>query len=57
MHVGGGYFLKEDIGLFDASFFNFSTEVAESMDPQIRLQLECTFEALENGECPLTFET
>ena len=28
MNVQGGYFLKEDIALFDASFFNFTSEVA-----------------------------
>lgn len=48
-NVLGAHFLKEDISLFDASFFNFSTEVASSMDPQFRLQLESTFEALENA--------
>jgi acyl transferase domain-containing protein len=47
-HVEGGHFL-EDISIFDASFFNLSTEVANAMDPQIRMQLESTFEALENA--------
>jgi hypothetical protein len=27
-NVIGGHFLKEDIGLFDASFFNLSSETA-----------------------------
>lgn len=27
-HIRGGYFLDEDVGLFDPSFFNFSAEVA-----------------------------
>ncbi|KAF4537771.1 Reducing type I polyketide synthase [Lasiodiplodia theobromae] len=49
MNVKGAHFLEEDIGLFDASFFNLTSEVASSMDPQLRLQLECTFEALENA--------
>ena len=52
-NVTGGHFLQEDVSLFDASFFNLSTEVASSMDPQLRLQLESTFEALENAGIPL----
>lgn len=28
MHVKGGHFLEEDIGLFDAPFFNYSAETA-----------------------------
>ncbi|KAK6076193.1 beta-ketoacyl synthase domain-containing protein [Seiridium cupressi] len=30
MNVKGGYFLEEDIGLFDTTFFGFSTETAAS---------------------------
>lgn len=52
-HVRGAHFMTEDIGLFDASFFNFSVEVAATMDPQIRLQLESAFEALENAGIPI----
>ncbi|EEH17875.1 hypothetical protein PABG_00438 [Paracoccidioides brasiliensis Pb03] len=48
-NFNGGYFLKEDIGLFDAPFFNLTKHEAESIDPQQRLMLECTYEALENG--------
>ncbi|QDS78194.1 putative PKS-like protein biosynthetic cluster [Venturia effusa] len=44
----GGHFINEDIVKFDATFFNFSHEVASIMDPQIRLQLESVFEATEN---------
>ncbi|KAK4210832.1 putative polyketide synthase [Rhypophila decipiens] len=47
--VKGAHFIKQDVGLFDASFFNFSVEVAATMDPQIRLQLESAFEAFENA--------
>ena len=28
MHVKGAHFLDEDVGLFDAAFFNFSAETA-----------------------------
>lgn len=28
MHVKGAHFLEEDVGLFDAAFFNYSAEVA-----------------------------
>ncbi|KAK3938873.1 hypothetical protein QBC46DRAFT_291686 [Diplogelasinospora grovesii] len=52
-HIKGGYFLEEDVGLFDLSFFNFTADVAAAMDPQIRLQLELTFEALESAGIPL----
>lgn len=48
----GGYFLKDDITKFDASFFNLSTKEAIAMDPQQRLLLECTFEAFESAGIP-----
>lgn len=48
-NVNGGHFLKEDIGLFDAHFFGLSAEAAATLDPQFRLQLESTYEALESA--------
>ncbi|KAF1829172.1 reducing type I polyketide synthase [Decorospora gaudefroyi] len=54
MSMKGGFFLREDPGAFDTSFFNLSAEVAAAMDPQIRIQLEIVFEALESAGIPLS---
>ncbi|KAI1774978.1 putative FSP1 [Hypoxylon cercidicola] len=51
--VRGGHFIEEDLGLFDAAFFNYSAETASTLDPQFRLQLESVYEALENAGLPL----
>ncbi|KAJ5185393.1 Acyl transferase/acyl hydrolase/lysophospholipase [Penicillium cf. griseofulvum] len=48
----GAHFLKEDIALFDAPFFNITLQEARSMDPQQRIFLECVYEALENAGIP-----
>ncbi|KAG0155247.1 hypothetical protein PDIDSM_821 [Penicillium digitatum] len=48
----GAHFLKEDIALFDAPFFNITLQEAQSMDPQQRIFLECVYEALENAGIP-----
>lgn len=39
----------ESIEYFDADFFGFTPREAESTDPQHRLFLECSWEALENA--------
>lgn len=39
--------MLEDIELFDASFFGFSSKEAEFTDPQHRIFLECAWEAIE----------
>ncbi|KKY20096.1 putative polyketide synthase [Phaeomoniella chlamydospora] len=51
----GGYFLQEDLGRFDAPFFNLTAQEAISMDPQQRLLLECSFEAFESAGIPKEF--
>lgn len=49
-HALGGHFLSDDIGLFDAGFFNLSADAASAMDPQLRILLESVHEAFENGK-------
>jgi acyl transferase domain-containing protein/acyl carrier protein len=41
--------ILEDIELFDASFFGFNPREAELMNPQQRIFLECSWQALENA--------
>lgn len=41
--------IVKDIDLFDASFFGFTPRETEVMDPQQRLFLECSWEALEEA--------
>ncbi|MDJ1183277.1 type I polyketide synthase [Roseofilum casamattae] len=38
-----------DIDLFDAKFFNYSPREAQEIDPQQRLFLECSWEAIESA--------
>jgi hypothetical protein len=45
-----GYFLDQELSLFDNEFFRISGKEAEAMDPQQRLLLEVVYEALENGK-------
>jgi acyl transferase domain-containing protein len=49
-----GYFLRDDISAFDARFFQIPPRDANGMDPQQRLILEITYEALENAGIPLS---
>src|SRR4029079_2403033 len=37
----------DDVEMFDAGFFGFNPREAETMDPQLRLFLECAWTALE----------
>ena len=51
---GGHYMNHQDIDAFDAPFFSITPNEAKAMDPQQRMALECTFEAMENGEWIVT---
>lgn len=48
-----GYFIEEDLGSFDQSFFGVSSEEIEAMDPQQRKLLEVSYECLESAGIPL----
>ncbi|MEO0434836.1 MAG: beta-ketoacyl synthase N-terminal-like domain-containing protein [Cyanobacteria bacterium J06656_5] len=48
--------ILDDIGFFDASFFDYSPREASLLDPQQRLFLECAWESLEDaGYDPHTY--
>ncbi len=49
MYVKQGGFLQRSIHDFDYSFFHISPREAERLDPQQKLLLEVTWEALEDG--------
>ena len=45
----GGHFVTQNLVAFDADFFNISPMEANAMDPQQRILLETTYEALDNS--------
>ncbi|KAI2603712.1 hypothetical protein GGR54DRAFT_644565 [Hypoxylon sp. NC1633] len=44
-----GHFLQDDVGAFDAPFFKITAQEAHAMDPQQRMTLELSYEALESA--------
>lgn len=48
-----GYFMDQDISHYDSRFFGFSSAEANLTDPQQRILLETTYEALENAGIPM----
>lgn len=55
INVRKAHFMEQDVSEFDAPFFSITPAEANAMDPQHRMMLECTYEALENGERSPTF--
>lgn len=53
MNHKGGHFIDQTIAAFDASFFGISSVEAEALDPQHRVVLEVSWEAIENAGIPL----
>ncbi|KAJ2993259.1 hypothetical protein NUW58_g1893 [Xylaria curta] len=53
LYAGGGYFIKDDPGVFDAPFFSVTAAEAASMDPMQRWTLEASYRAFENAGIPL----
>lgn len=49
VNVSRGSYLRRDVGLFDAPFFEITKGEATAMDPQQRLLLESVHTALENA--------
>ena len=52
-HHVGGHFISGDLRDFDHAFFRLSSQQADAMDPQQRILLEMSYEALENAGWPL----
>ncbi|KAF2464412.1 uncharacterized protein BDR25DRAFT_381212 [Lindgomyces ingoldianus] len=53
-NVEYGHWFQQDVYEFDAPFFNISAPEAAALDPQQRMLLECSYEALENAGIPMS---
>jgi acyl transferase domain-containing protein len=49
----GGFFLEQDVSVFDAKFFGIPDAEAAAIDPQQRMLLEVSYEALESAGLPI----
>nr|WHN38866.1 polyketide synthase 5 [Elsinoe perseae] len=49
INVRKAHFMNRDVSAFDAPFFTLPIAEAKAMDPQQRMALECTYEAMENA--------
>lgn len=56
INIRGAHFMESDVSAFDAPFFSMTPNEAKAMDPQQRMALECTYEALENGMAKKYYE-
>ncbi|KAK0633153.1 beta-ketoacyl synthase [Immersiella caudata] len=53
----GAHFIDEDVSAFDAKFFGVAQAEADAIDPQQRILLEVSYEAVENAGFPMeTFQ-
>ncbi|KAK4453396.1 ketoacyl-synt-domain-containing protein [Podospora aff. communis PSN243] len=53
----GAHFIDEDVAAFDAKFFGVAQAEADAIDPQQRILLEVSYEAVENAGFPMeTFQ-
>ncbi|TRX94306.1 hypothetical protein FHL15_004773 [Xylaria flabelliformis] len=52
-HHVGGHFVTGDLRDFDHAFFRLSSKQAVAMDPQQRMLLEVSYEAMEDAGLPL----
>ncbi|RMZ80449.1 hypothetical protein DV737_g3022, partial [Chaetothyriales sp. CBS 132003] len=53
VNVKHGFFLEDDISLFDAPFFSITAKEASGMDPMQRILLEVSYETFENAGVPM----
>ncbi|XP_038057186.1 polyketide synthase-nonribosomal peptide synthetase hybrid himA-like [Patiria miniata] len=52
MYIKNGGYISQDPYMFDRQFFHMPPDEAAHLDPQVRLLLEVTWEALENAGIP-----
>jgi acyl transferase domain-containing protein len=53
MNFSHGYFINQDVSVFDTQFFGIPAAEATGVDPQQRIALELTYEAFEHAGIPI----